>query len=149
MALPLIDRIGVFAVNVALLSVYVSMLAWALTTFLLIVFNANEPWPLSLALAFVVTFTSFHFGVMAAGALTVPGYELYPASVKPTVLYKVSDGAICLCFVAVCVSYGINSASSAAPLFSIFVLFFATLTNVLKIADLVIVDLRARESTST
>lgn len=130
-AVPLIDRIGARNVNALLLWLYTAFWGWGVATLLLIPIHANEPWPLALALAFVLTVSVVHFGLMAAGAMLVPDYAYYP--IKPVWLYAASDAVIAVCFIAMLAAYIVNSAGSSGPIFTTFFLIITLSVQVYKL----------------
>ena len=117
-ALPFVDRVGVRNVNIMLLLLYGSLVLFGLVTLFLIPANANIPWPLALALVFVMSSSFVHAFINLSGYILVPGYVFYPT--KPWYVYAIADAIIFFSFVAMFSSYIVNSESSSGPIFSTF-----------------------------
>ena len=132
---PLLERIGAKNVNALLLWLYCGFWVWGFVTLLLIPSNANQPWPLSLALAFVIV-CAFARGLeIGIGATLVPGYVYYPD--EPRYLFMTADGLILLCFVIVLATFIANPSSSSGPLFTTFFMLIALAIVVYKLWNLV------------
>lgn len=134
-AVPLIDQIGTRNVNALLLCMYAGFWSWGVATLLLIPVHANEPWPLALALGFVLLTGFVHFGFMGAGVILVPDYVYYPS--KPVWLYAASDAVILTCWITILVTYILNPSGSSGPIFTTFFLILALSVNVYKLFLLV------------
>lgn len=133
-ALPFVEWIGVWWVNFSLFLLYASFFWFGVVTILLIVANANISWPLSLALACVLSISLTHGLIIAGGALLVPNYVFYPT--KPRYLYMGADAVIFLSFVAGLTSYIVSSTSSSGPMFAVFFLCIATAIHTYKLYGL-------------
>jgi hypothetical protein len=134
-AVPLIDQIGTRNVNALLLWMYAGFWSWGVATLLLIPVHANEPWPLALALGFVLLTGFVHFGIMGTGAILVPDYVYYP--VKPVWLYAASDAVILTCWIVILVTYILNPAGSTGPIFTTFFMILALSVQVYKLFGMV------------
>lgn len=132
---PLLDRIGAKNVNASLLWLYGLFWIWGAATLLLIPINANQPWPLALALAFGIVVPFIHALEIGIGATLVPGYEYYPE--QPRWLYMIGDGIMLLCFIAILASYIVDPNSSSAPLFATFFLIISISILIFKLFRLV------------
>ena len=131
---PFIETIGTETVNTGLLLLYASFWIWGWVTLFSVPSNPNVSWPLSLALAFVLSSSVSHFAVIGIGSTLVPGFVFYP--VKPRWLYMANDGLIGLCFLGILISYIINAQSSTVPLFTTFLMIIALSIMLWKVVGL-------------
>ena len=135
---PLLDRIGAKNVNAVLLCLYTGFWGLGLATYFLIPIHANESWPLSLALAFVLSVGFVHALEIGIGAILVPNYVYYP--VKPVWLFATADGVFFLCWVGILGGYIGNPSASTVPLLSTFFMDIAIPVYLYKCARLVFPD---------
>jgi hypothetical protein len=135
---PLLERIGAKNVNAILLWIYTGFWGWGLACFFLIPIHANEPWPLALALAFVLTAGFIRALEIGIGATLVPNYVYYP--VLPRWPYMLQDSVFLVCWIAILASYIVSSASSTVPLFTVFFMDLALPVLLFKLYRLVFPD---------
>lgn len=132
---PLIDRIGARNVNILIGAVYLVMWWWGFATFLLIPAFVNTAWPISHALAFVITVFIVHFAFVGIGAVLVPGYNPYP--VQPMLLYLAADVVLLFSLVAISASYIRSAMASTVPLVATWLVLGSLAINMWKLYEVV------------